>query len=46
MLARWEEITVHEFDFYAKKQPEPYKVKLREATIRSGYACVCRYCVL
>ena len=33
MLARWEEITVHEFDFYAKKQPEPYKVKLREATI-------------
>ena len=33
MLTRWEEITVHEFDFHAKKQPEPYKVKLREATI-------------
>ena len=33
MFARWDEITVHEFNFRAKKQPEPYNVKLTEATI-------------
>lgn len=33
MFSRWEEITVHEFDFGAEKQPEPYNVKLSEATI-------------
>lgn len=33
MFARWDEITVHEFDFRAEKQPEPYNVKLKEATI-------------
>lgn len=33
MFARWGEITVHEFDFRAEKQPEPYNVKLTEATI-------------
>lgn len=33
MFARWNEITVREFDFGAKKQPEPYNVKLKEATI-------------
>lgn len=33
MFARWEEITVHEFDFRAEKQPEPYKVKLKDATV-------------
>lgn len=34
MFARWDEITVHEFDFRAKKKAEPYNVKLKEATIR------------
>ncbi|MBO5155065.1 MAG: hypothetical protein J6C00_12060 [Eubacterium sp.] len=33
MFIRWDEITVHEFDFRAEKQPEPYNVKLKEATI-------------
>ena len=33
MFARWEEITVHEFDFKAEKQLEPYNVKLKDATI-------------
>ena len=33
MLARWEEITVHEFVFGAEKQPDPYNVKLKDATI-------------
>lgn len=33
MFDRWEEITVHEFNFRAKKQPDPYNVKLKEATI-------------
>lgn len=33
MFTRWDEITVHEFDFGAEKQPEPYNVKLKEATI-------------
>ena len=33
MFARWDEITVREFDFRAEKQPEPYNVKLTEATI-------------
>lgn len=33
MFTRWDEITVHEFDFRAEKQPEPYNVKLKEATI-------------
>ncbi len=33
MFARWDEITVHEFDFRVKKQPEPYNVKLKDATI-------------
>ena len=33
MFSRCDEITVREFDFSAKKQPEPYNVKLREATI-------------
>ena len=33
MFSRWDEITVHEFDFRAKNQPEPYNVKLKEATI-------------
>lgn len=33
MFARWAEITVHEFDFRAEKQPEPYNVKLKDATI-------------
>lgn len=33
MFSRWEEITVREFDFRAEKQPEPYNVKLKEATI-------------
>lgn len=33
MFSGWDEITVHEFDFRAEKQPEPYNVKLKEATI-------------
>lgn len=33
MLGRWDEITVHEFDFEAEKQPEPYNVKLTEASL-------------
>ena len=33
MFARWDEITVREFAFRAEKQPEPYNVKLTEATI-------------
>lgn len=33
MFARWNEITVREFDFRAEKQPEPYNVKLKDATI-------------
>lgn len=33
MFAGWEEITVQEFDFREEKQPEPYNVKLAEATI-------------
>lgn len=33
MFTRWDEITVHEFNFKAEKQPEPYNVKLKEATI-------------
>lgn len=33
MFARWDEITVHEFDFRAEKQPAPYNVKLKEATL-------------
>ena len=33
MFARWDEITVQEYDFRAKKQPEPYNVKLKEATV-------------
>jgi len=33
MIARWEEITVHEFVFGAEKQPTPYIVKLKEATV-------------
>lgn len=33
MFARWEEITVREFDLQAEKQPEPYKVKLKDATV-------------
>lgn len=33
MLARWDEITVREFDFRAEKQPDPYNVKLKDATI-------------
>lgn len=33
MISRWEEIMVHEFAFRSEKQPEPYKVKLKEATI-------------
>ena len=33
MFARWDEITVHQFDFRAEKQPGPYNVKLTEATI-------------
>ena len=33
MLARREEITVHEFVFGAEKQPDPYNVKLKDATI-------------
>ncbi len=33
LLARWNEITVHEFDFGAETQPEPYQVKLQDATI-------------
>ena len=33
MFTRWDEISVHEFDFRAEKQPEPYNVKLKDATI-------------
>lgn len=33
MFARWDEITVREFVFGAKKQPEPYNIKLKEATM-------------
>lgn len=33
MFSRWDEITVHEFNFRAKNQPKPYNVKLKEATI-------------
>lgn len=33
MLTMREEITVHEFAFGAEKQPAPYKVKLKEATV-------------
>lgn len=33
MFTRWNEITVHEFGFSAEKQPEPYNVNLKEATI-------------
>lgn len=33
MFSRWDEITVREFDFRAEKQPEPYNVKLKEATV-------------
>lgn len=33
MFKRWDEIIVHEFDFRTEKQPEPYNVKLKEATI-------------
>lgn len=33
MFSRWDEITVHEFDFGADKQPEPYNMKLKKATI-------------
>ncbi|RHV51750.1 hypothetical protein DXB46_03285 [Lachnospiraceae bacterium OM04-12BH] len=30
---RWNEITVREFNFRADEQPEPYKVKLRDAAV-------------
>lgn len=33
MFARHEEITVHEFIFGAERQPDPYNVRLAEATI-------------
>ncbi len=33
LFERWEEITVHEFELGVQKQPEPYKVKLKDATI-------------
>lgn len=33
MLARWDEITVHEFIFRAERQRAPYNIKLKEATI-------------
>ena len=33
LLAMREEITVREFAFGAEKKPEPYKVKLKEATV-------------
>ena len=33
MFTRWDEITVHEFDFGAERQPDPYNVILKEATI-------------
>lgn len=33
MFAGWQEITVREFAFGAKKQPEPYQVRLSDATI-------------
>ena len=33
MFERWDEITVHEFNINAEKQPEPYNVKLKDATI-------------
>ena len=33
IFSRCEEITVHEFDFRAKKQQEPYRVKLKNAAI-------------
>ncbi len=39
MFARWDEITVHEFDFRAEKQPEPYNVKLYN---RSASPRICR----
>lgn len=33
MFFKWDKITVHEFDFRAEKQPEPYNIKLKDATI-------------
>lgn len=33
MFRRWNEITVREFNFSADEQPEPYKVKLRDAAV-------------
>ena len=33
MFSRWQEITVREFAFGAKKQSEPYQVRLSDATI-------------
>lgn len=33
MFRRWKEITVREFNFRADDQPEPYKVKLRDAAV-------------
>ena len=33
MFRRWNEITVREFNFSADKQPEPYKVKLKDTTV-------------
>lgn len=33
LFSRCEEITVREFDFRAEKQPEPYRVKLKDATV-------------
>lgn len=33
MFAGWQEITVREFAFGAKKQPDPYQVRLSDATI-------------
>ena len=33
MFRRWNEITVREFNFSADKQPEPYKVKLKDAAV-------------
>lgn len=33
MFSRWDEITVREFSFRTEKQPEPYNVKLKKATI-------------
>ena len=33
MFERWDEITVREFNINAEKQPKPYNVKLKDATI-------------